>query len=46
MNQRVNLYFYLVSVVSKGLTITARKNAEKRHRSDIKNGKVPRDPIK
>ena len=46
MNQRVILDFYLVSVVSKGLTITARQNAEKRYQKDIENGKVPRDPIK
>ena len=46
MNQRVILDFCRVSVVSKGLAITARKNTEKRHQRDIKNGKVPRDPIK
>ena len=46
INQRVILDFYLVSVVSRGLAITARKNAEKRHPKDIKNEKVPRDPIK
>ena len=46
MNQRVILDFRLVSVVSRGLAITAQKKEKKRHQKDIKNEKVPRDPIK